>query len=204
MKKQTWLNLGCGIRLLSNFINVDVAFDLKDLKEKKGTFVNAEIDKNSAFVKADMRKLPFKDNSADYIISTYSIEHIPHKDVLLALKEWRRVLKKGGTIVITTINMDEIARIWMAHISNRADVTPAGQTFQDVQGFIYGNQITSGESHYSAFNPPAMDWYIKAAGFTNYEIKVYPTGTPMPVIKGYPTRENAICLVEHLVVTAIK
>ena len=65
MKKQTWLNLGCGIRLLSNFINVDVAFDLKDLKEKKGTFVNAEIDKNSAFVKADMRKLPFKDNSAD-------------------------------------------------------------------------------------------------------------------------------------------
>lgn len=45
-------------------------------------------------VVADIRKLPFKDNSFDTSLACEILEHIPFEDVLKALRELRRVTKK--------------------------------------------------------------------------------------------------------------
>lgn len=44
--------------------------------------------------------LPFKNETFDFIVSHHSLEHM--RDIISTIKEWLRVLKKGGKIVIVT------------------------------------------------------------------------------------------------------
>ncbi len=51
-------------------------------------------------VVGDAHNLPFKDGEFEFILSTEVLEHL--KDPKLAISEMHRVLKKGGTLVLTT------------------------------------------------------------------------------------------------------
>ena len=60
--------------------------------------------KTNASVKSDVvadvsNPLPFEDNYADYIIAKHVVEHLI--DFFTALKEWYRILKPGGKIIIS-------------------------------------------------------------------------------------------------------
>ena len=57
---------------------------------------------------ADMRSLPFPDDSFDGAIAVHSIEHVP--DPQRALAEIARVMKPGGTAVLVTPNRLTFAR----------------------------------------------------------------------------------------------
>ena len=48
--------------------------------------------------------LPFPDESQDYVYSSHCLEHI--KDSLAAIKEWFRVVKTGGYLIITVPHRD--------------------------------------------------------------------------------------------------
>ena len=50
-------------------------------------------------IEAPGDKLPLKDNSVDFVISSHVIEHFP--DPIKALKEWHRVVRPGGYIYVT-------------------------------------------------------------------------------------------------------
>jgi SAM-dependent methyltransferase len=57
-----------------------------------------------SLVRADAnRTLPFRAGSFDYVLSREGIEHL--EDQISFLRECRRVLKPGGTIVVTTPNI---------------------------------------------------------------------------------------------------
>ena len=70
--------------ILNNKINI------KDL-EKYKIFYNAP---------ADVSKTNFKNNSLDACISTDTLEHIPKNNLKNILLEIRRILKKGGSMII--------------------------------------------------------------------------------------------------------
>jgi ubiquinone/menaquinone biosynthesis C-methylase UbiE len=53
-------------------------------------------------VVAEGDKLPFKNSQYDYVISSHVIEHF--FDPVKAIKEWLRVIKKGGYIFIIAPN----------------------------------------------------------------------------------------------------
>lgn len=53
-------------------------------------------------VVGSIMEMPFKANTFDYVVSSEVIEHVP--DPFLALTECYRVLKPGGTFVLTTPN----------------------------------------------------------------------------------------------------
>lgn len=59
--------------------------------------------KNSTHV-GDARNLPFESNTFDIVYSSHCIEHIPWMQVENTIKEWARVVKKGGTLEIWTVN----------------------------------------------------------------------------------------------------
>ena len=178
------LNLGCGIHLVSGFVNIDVAFSLADLKRdvkaKKGVFENAVIEKGAKFIQCDMKKLPFKDNSVDYIESNCSIEHIPMNEVIVVFCEIHRVLKPGCHAVIVTTDFADLARMYLEEC-NKEDFDT--ERFFRVCSFIYGNQITSGEYHCSAFSP----WYLKrlsdTAGFKDIKVILHPRYTVCPKLR---------------------
>lgn len=75
------LHLGCGKRNIPGFVHVD----LDD---------HPHIDH-----KHDIRTLPmFDDDSIDLIYACHVVEYFDRVEVLDILREWRRVLRRGGTI----------------------------------------------------------------------------------------------------------
>lgn len=106
-KKSTILNIGCGtggtIASLEKFgkvTNVDVSDDAIAFMKKQGHVVN----------KVKGIKLPDKADTYDVVGAFDVLEHID-KDVS-ALKEWKRVLKPGGKVVLT---VPAYQWLWSAH-----------------------------------------------------------------------------------------
>jgi cytochrome P450 len=55
--------------------------------------------------RADLRSLPFPDNRFDAVVSNSSLDHFASaEDILLSLRELRRVLRRGGTLLLTLDN----------------------------------------------------------------------------------------------------
>lgn len=61
--------------------------------------------------RGDGRELPFKDNSCDFVYSSHLIEDF--QDWNPALREWWRVLKPGGPLIILTPEED----LWNAAVA---------------------------------------------------------------------------------------
>lgn len=79
-----------GIDLAQGFIN------------KAGKKAKEDKLKNVEFIQADARKLPFEDNFFDFATCVEVLEHVPNFEK--AIGEVKRVLKPGGTFVITVPN----------------------------------------------------------------------------------------------------
>lgn len=62
-------------------------------------------------------RIPVDDGYADFLICQEGIEHMPDKIALL--REFNRVLKVGGTLVVTTPNLSNArGRLWMALVES--------------------------------------------------------------------------------------
>jgi predicted SAM-dependent methyltransferase len=70
------------------------AFYKRFKKMKNLDYVTTDLDSPLAIIKADICKLPFKDNEFDVILCNHVLEHIP--DDTKAMNELYRVLKPGG------------------------------------------------------------------------------------------------------------
>ncbi len=58
-------------------------------------------------------EMPFGDDVFDFVISSEVIEHVP--DPVKAIREMHRVLKPGGTLVLTTPNRLWYGALWIAN-----------------------------------------------------------------------------------------
>ncbi len=88
---QKKLNLGCGDKILDGYINVDL--------------VNERAGKRPDVI-CDIRKLEiFEDNYADEVMIIHVIEHFWRWEIKDILKEWIRVLKPEGKLVVECPNL---------------------------------------------------------------------------------------------------
>lgn len=53
----------------------------------------------------DARKIPLEDCTADVIVASHIIEHFSYRETISVLKEWIRLLKIGGKLVIVAPNL---------------------------------------------------------------------------------------------------
>ena len=61
--------------------------------------------KKIKFVVGNIKSLPFKDQTFDFIVCFETIEHLKKEDGLKALLEFKRVLKKNGFLIISSPNV---------------------------------------------------------------------------------------------------
>jgi predicted SAM-dependent methyltransferase len=71
-----------------------------------GSDLTPKIGKGIIYIDAS-KKLPFDDNSFDYIYSEHMIEHISYESATYMLNECNRILKKDGKIRISTPDLDQ-------------------------------------------------------------------------------------------------
>ena len=83
------LNLGCGNKKVEGFIGIDI----KD-----------------ADVVADIRKLPYDDNSVDEIMAIHVCEHAFQHEIVAMIREWLRVLKPDGKMALELPCFDKVVK----------------------------------------------------------------------------------------------
>jgi len=124
------IDVGCGSdKIINDVIGVDIFG-----KGEIGKFGCEKGKKSNADIKASGDNLyMFEDGSLDYVISRDNLEH--YVDFIKTLKEWNRVLKRGGKLGITTPNEDVI------------------------------DAISLDKTHKHAFNPSSLKNALETVGF---------------------------------------
>jgi ubiquinone/menaquinone biosynthesis C-methylase UbiE len=79
--------------------------DISKVTVQHADFRQRDLGYSHVYITADVRVLPFKENSFDLILSSSTLDHFENKeDFLAAIKEMARVLRPNGNIVMTLNN----------------------------------------------------------------------------------------------------
>jgi len=134
-------NLGCGDMILDGFVNVDL-YNPK------------------AQIKSDVKNLPFEDESGDYIYASHIIEHFDFYEAFAVLKEWKRVLKTGGTLVLETPDLLNLCKRFIdADEETRIGLYPQ----------FYAYPWIDGQQHKFLYTPKQLSWTLSKAGFIDIQ-----------------------------------
>lgn len=104
VKGKKILDVGCGTGRYSvplakkgaEVYGIDISEGMLKAAKRKSKGLNTK------YQLSDMRKIPYKDETFDKVISSLAIDHV--KDYEKAILEILRVTKKGGKIIISTIH----------------------------------------------------------------------------------------------------
>jgi len=94
----TKLHLGCGKVYIPGFVHIDLA-DYKhiDFNQSIGTLKR------------------YKDNSVDLIYCCHAFEYFDRDIADVVLKEWRRVLRPGGTLRLAVPDFEAICKVYQKY-----------------------------------------------------------------------------------------
>ncbi|HET7730568.1 MAG TPA: methyltransferase domain-containing protein [Usitatibacter sp.] len=116
------LNLGCGDKILAGYVNVDV------VEARAGVRPD---------VICDLHDLaPFADASADEILSVHVVEHFWRWEIADVLREWVRVLKPGGRMIVECPNIQSACQTFL---ENPVEYAHEDQRGQRTMWVFYGD-----------------------------------------------------------------
>lgn len=109
--KGTVCDIGCGPGQIARFLHNHGA-DAMGVDLSPNMITQArQLHPAMRFEQADMRTLPFANETLAAITAFYSIIHIPHADVISVLQEFRRVLKPDGYLLLAFHIGDEVRHL---------------------------------------------------------------------------------------------
>lgn len=138
-------DLGCGPGHLAGYLRARGA-GVFGVDLSPGMLVQAShAHPGIAFVAADMRAMPMRDEALAGIAAFYSVIHIPRDGVTAVLRELKRVLKPGGVLLLAFHIGEELVHLdeW------------------------WGRDVTL---DFAFFQPAEMEGYLGAAGLRIEEV----------------------------------
>lgn len=102
----------------SNVIGIDISSEVVGEAKRRARYQGIDA---STYLCCDVRHIPLQENSIDLVISDSTLDHFPcETDIVDALEELRRVLRVGGTLILTIDNKGNLTyppyllvRLWM-------------------------------------------------------------------------------------------
>ena len=143
-----YLHLGCGPINHPMFINIDA-------RPAPHIHYVRRIDNLSVF----------KNNTVDLIYASHCLEHFSHRKIAEVLKEWYRVLKKGGVLRVSVPDFDLLLQIYR---NNRNDINTIVLPLMGGQDYRYN-------FHYAVFTTSSLSSLLRETGFT--DIKSWEPGS---------------------------
>lgn len=154
------LHLGCGNRHLEGYINIDC-------RKTAATDLVCNI-----------RKLPYRDNSTEMIECYHVLEHVPvclmanidsrwgekYSSLTALLKEWKRVLKSSGKLIIEVPDFDKMVEEYVNADEDRRE---------ELLVYIYGGYRFNSihDLHRWGVNMDRLKYILEKANFRNITFK---------------------------------
>lgn len=137
------LHLGCGNINHINFINID-GYPYPHVH----------------YVQTIDHLPQFKDGSVDLIYASHCLEHFRYSQTGGVLKEWHRVLRKGGVLRLSIPDFDKLVEIYKVHDQDPDVILPQ----------LMGGQDNAYNFHYTALNIVNLSRLLRSAGFSRIEL----------------------------------
>ena len=113
------LNLGSKHHKLEGFIDIDISR------------------KHSPDRIMDVRSLDYETESVDVIYAGHLIEHFDSVETPMILSEWKRVLKKGGVLIMSFPDFEKVMILWTNGIIS----------IRHINKYIFANEVGGQQSH---------------------------------------------------------
>ena len=163
MPIKTVLNVGCGQRAISILGSSLPAEGWRELRLD----IDPKVDPDIVASMTDMTLVP--DGSVDAVWSSHNLEHLDPHEAPVALREFLRVLKPGGTLLLTVPDLQAVAKLVA---EERLDET----LYESRQGPIrpldvvygYGPALAAGNrfmAHRSGYTPNLLGRLLQETGF---------------------------------------
>ena len=198
MKK---VNLGSGYTCLDDWINIDSSFNARLAKYPRLRYLLFKIGIlpkkyyelpwsnriQSIMVRNVRKKLPFDDESIDFIYSSHLIEHLRKDEAEKVLREGFRVLKRGGLIRLVVPDLELMARNYIKEIEDirnkgeKKDYLPS-ERFLDLLGMGEKTRtplvlkIFSSGRHMWMYDEISLTALLKSYGFVDIQKRNYKEG----------------------------
>jgi predicted SAM-dependent methyltransferase len=143
------LNLGCGFDYRDGYINVDMNEEHHPDLQSDVTWLRS-----------------IEDESCAEALAQDVLEHIPRAKGTTALREWNRVLKYGGRLIVRVPSLIHLFQLLADHA--RQDLATQQRLIQ----CLYGTQGYDGDFHFNGFTEVTLRHALADAGFSVQSIKI--------------------------------
>jgi len=116
---------------------------------------------SSKEIQCDVRQLPYPNESADIVLAIDLLQVFSHRETDSVLKEWVRVLKKGGTMILSVPDMKKNLN---DYYNNNLPISEANQ-------YIFGKQANDYDYHYNGFDDVSLQKHLQTAGLQIVELQ---------------------------------
>jgi SAM-dependent methyltransferase len=113
-------------------------------------------------------------NSIDAVYSSHNLEHLYSHEVPIALKEFTRVLKSNGFVIITLPDLQQIAKLIVedklmepAYQSGVGPISPIDMLYGHRASVASGNEFMS---HKTGFTQRSLKQLLTNAGFADVRV----------------------------------
>lgn len=142
----------------------EIAIHLGSGRHRWDGWVNVDGFDDAADVKCDIKELWLPDNHADRMCAVHVFEHFYHWEVNEVLREWLRVLKPGGTLILELPCMNKVFGYICTTISKGEPLSPTFSWLPIWGDPRYGRPEMC---HRWGYFKADMDVVLKGAGFEN-------------------------------------